>query len=188
VATRAGTAAALRRSREVPAAFADVYQSLSEPVLVYLTRRTYDPEVALELTAETFALAFAERARFRGSADAEAEGWVFAIARNLLGRWYRRGAVERRALDRLRMQVPSLAPDDYERIERLADLETLRSELAGALRRVSADQREAVRLRVVDELSYAEIAERIGLSEQSVRARVSRGLRQLALALDRSSP
>ncbi|HYZ29911.1 MAG TPA: sigma-70 family RNA polymerase sigma factor [Thermoleophilaceae bacterium] len=180
---RAGTAAALRRSREVPAAFADVYRLLSEPVLVYLTRRTYDPEVALELTAETFARAFSARRRFRGATDAEAEGWIFAIARNLLGRWYRAGAIERRAVERLQLQLPRLEPDDYERIEELAELPALRAQLAAALESLSPDQREALRLRVVEELAYDQIAAQVGVPEQTVRARVSRGLRGLAAAL-----
>jgi RNA polymerase sigma-70 factor (ECF subfamily) len=40
---------------------------------------------------------------------------------------------------------------------------------------------------VLDELPYPQIAERLGVSEQTVRARVSRGLRALAAALDRSA-
>jgi RNA polymerase sigma factor (sigma-70 family) len=185
VGTREGTAAALLRSREVPAAFSDVYRSLSEPVLVYLTRRTYDPEVALELTAETFAQAFAQRARFRGSADAEAEGWVFAIARHLLARWFRRGGIERKAVARLGMRIPPLGDDEYARIDELADLSSLRTALADALAVVPDDQREAVRLRVIEEFSYAELAGRLKVSEQTARARVSRGLRGLAAALER---
>jgi RNA polymerase sigma-70 factor (ECF subfamily) len=157
---------------------------LSEPVLVYLTRRTYDPEVALELTAETFARAFADRKRFRGNADAEAEAWIYAIARHLLARWYRRGQVERRALARLGMQVPRLEADEYERIEELAELPAMRTELAAALQALSHDQREALRLRVIDELSYEQIARRLGVPEPTVRARVSRGLRGLAAALE----
>ena len=41
-----------------------------------------------------------------------------------------------------------------------------------------------MRLRVVDELGYPAIATRLGISEQAARARVSRGLRALAGALD----
>jgi RNA polymerase sigma-70 factor (ECF subfamily) len=184
LATREGTAAALRRSRDVPAAFSDVYRLLSEPVLVYLTRRTYDPEIALELTAETFAQAFAHRRRFRGSADGEAAGWIFGIARNLLLVWFRHGRIERRAIGRLGMQIPRLGPDEYERIDELADLGQLRTALDHALGELSADQHEAVRLRVLDELPYEAVAGQLGVTEQTARARVSRGLRRLAAALD----
>jgi len=42
-----------------------------------------------------------------------------------------------------------------------------------------------LRAHVVEERSYAELAEEWGVSEQAVRARVSRGLRSLAARLDR---
>jgi RNA polymerase sigma factor (sigma-70 family) len=154
----AGTAAALRRSRDVPAAFTDVYRLLTEPVLIYFTRRTYDPEVALELTAETFARTFSSRRQFRGHTDAEAQGWVFAVARNLITRWYRDGEVEQRAVKRLGMQLPQIAPDDYERIERAAEMDARREDLSAALRALSDEQRDAVRRRVTEERPYAEIA------------------------------
>jgi DNA-directed RNA polymerase specialized sigma24 family protein len=41
-----------------------------------------------------------------------------------------------------------------------------------------------VRLRVVDELAYPVVAARLGITEQAARARVSRALRVLAVALE----
>ena len=55
----------------------------------------------------------------------------------------------------------------------------------GALAELGPEQREAVRLRVVDELGYPAVAARLGVSEQTARARVSRGLRALAAAVNR---
>jgi RNA polymerase sigma-70 factor (ECF subfamily) len=60
--------------------------------------------------------------------------------------------------------------------------------VTSALADLGAEQREAVRLRAVDELGYPAIARRLGISEQAARARVSRGLRALAAALDRHEP
>jgi RNA polymerase sigma-70 factor, ECF subfamily len=45
------------------------------------------------------------------------------------------------------------------------------------------DQREAVRLRVLEDVPYQEIARRMKITAQVARARVSRGLRALNLAL-----
>ena len=67
----------------------------------------------------------------------------------------------------------------------IAELGTLRATLAIALEDLSPEQRDAVRLRVIDELDYPAIARRLGISEDAVRARVSRGLRTLAVALTR---
>jgi DNA-directed RNA polymerase specialized sigma24 family protein len=49
---------------------------------------------------------------------------------------------------------------------------------------LSDNAREAIMLRVVDELPYSELASRLAISEQAARLRVSRGMRVLALVLD----
>ncbi|WP_028062205.1 RNA polymerase sigma factor [Solirubrobacter soli] len=79
-----------------------------------------------------------------------------------LARFFRRGKVERRALQRLGMQSPVLAPDDYERIEHEAGLPDLRARVRAGLEQISGDQQAALRLRVVDELPYDEVARRHG--------------------------
>ena len=78
-----------------------------------------------------------------------------------------------------------LEAEEQIRIEELAALGELRSAVQGALAELGPEQREAVRLRVVDELGYPAVAARLGVSEQTARARVSRGLRALAAAVDR---
>jgi RNA polymerase sigma factor (sigma-70 family) len=164
--------------------FARFYEQHGENVLRYLARRTFDVEVARDLTAETFAQAFRGRARFRGATDADAAAWLYAIVRHLLSRYVRTGVVERKATRRLGIQLPVLTDDDYDRVVQLAGLSDARAAVAEEFGRLRADQQDAVRLRIVDELSYEEIAVRLAISESTARARVSRGLRQLAAALD----
>ena len=179
---------ALRRSAREPEAFVRFYDEHSENVLVYLARRVYEPEVAVDLTAEVFARAFAARARFRGSTDGQAAAWLYRIARRELARYFRKGAVERRALTRLGLQTPRLDEEQLGRIEELAQLEDLRSALRAGLERLSQTHREALGLRIVEQLSYREVASRLDISEQAARARVSRGLKALAKALDHTNP
>jgi RNA polymerase sigma factor (sigma-70 family) len=165
-------------------AFVRFYEHHAESLLVFFTRRVYQPEVALDLTAETFAQAFRSRKRFRGHLEAEAAAWLYAIARHLLAAYLRRGKAERKALDKLGIDVPELSQDEYKRVEELADLSGLRAGVAAGLARISPDHRQALELRIVNELPYAEVARRLGVSETTARARVSRGLRALAKALD----
>ena len=174
----------LGRSVRSPRLFADFYAEHSADVLVFFVRRTLDVEIARDLTAETFAEAFEDRGRFRGKTEEEARGWLFGIARHLLSRYVRRGAVERRAVERLGIRVPPVSHDDHDRIAELAGLDDLRSGIAAALENLGVDQREAIELRVVAELPYPEVARRLDVSEQTARARVSRGLRALADALE----
>jgi RNA polymerase sigma-70 factor (ECF subfamily) len=96
--------------------------------------------------------------------------------------------VERHALVRYGFSTRELADDEITEIEHAAELDELRATLALALRTLTADQRCAVQLRVVEELSYPEVARRIGITEATARARVSRGLRALTSALESAPP
>jgi RNA polymerase sigma factor (sigma-70 family) len=161
-----------------------LYRAHAQQLLRFFLRRTLQPEVAVDLVGETFAQAFSDRAKFRGREDGEALAWIFGIARHELSDYFRRGVVERRALARLGVQARPFTDGDFERIEAIASLDSLRVALAESLADLSSDQREAVQLRIVEERSYPELARTLGISEQTARARVSRALRTLAKATE----
>jgi len=58
-------------------------------VLLFLARRTLDADVAVELTAETCALALSSWRRLRELAPEQARAWLFTVARRLYGRYLR---------------------------------------------------------------------------------------------------
>lgn len=174
---------ALVRARTDADAFAEYYDLYASRVLRFFLRRVLDPELAFDLSCEVFAAAWQHRFQFRGSSAEEEQGWLFGIARNELSQYWRRGRLERTAMQRL--DIPRLALEDAA-LERLADLSELEHrlpDLQEAMRRLPDEQRQAVELRVVDEQSYAEIAYALTVSQEVVRARVSRGLRSLARML-----
>jgi RNA polymerase sigma-70 factor (ECF subfamily) len=172
----------LLASRDEPGAFVELYRRHAEDVLRYFARRTLDPEAAAELTAETFAEAFASRASYR-DVGVNGVAWIYGIARHQLGRFFRAGRVDAEARKKVGIPVRALASEDYERIEDLVDFEPIRQALREALDTLEADQREALRLRVIDSLPYAEVARRLGCGDAAARQRVSRGLRKLGLVL-----
>jgi RNA polymerase sigma factor (sigma-70 family) len=165
-------------------AFSEIYRREGESVLIFLTRRTWDGETAVELTAETFALALRSWRTLGALGPEQQRAWLFTVAQRLLSRYLRRTTVERRAVQRLGMQIPPVEHDDLLLIERRAGLPELRRTVALELARLNSTQREALRLRVVEECSYEEISRQLGVSQQTVRARVSRGLRALGRALE----
>jgi RNA polymerase sigma factor (sigma-70 family) len=183
-----GPAAHLKLAVSEPGAFTGVYDAFASDMLVFFVRRTFDVEVARDLTAETFAQAFESRRKFRGTSDGEAVGWLYAIARHQLSHYARRGLVQRRSIERLGIQVPNVADDDYERVIELAGLADLRGRVAAASGVLPAPQRDVLRLRVVDEHTYPDVAAMLGVSEQTARARVSRALRRLADVLENPTP
>ncbi len=156
-----------------------LYDRHAEGMLAFFARRTFAPEVAVDLLAETFAAAFEDRAQFRGRDEAAAKAWLYGIARHELMDYFRRGQVERKALTRLGVDRRALTDHEYDRIEELAASADLRRQVAGELASLPADQREAVRLRVVEERTYPELAATLGITEPTARARVSRALRAL---------
>jgi RNA polymerase sigma-70 factor (ECF subfamily) len=165
-------------SRDDPRAFRELYDRWAERLLAYFYRRVFDAEVAADLLAETFAVAYERRGRFRDVGKPGA-AWLYGIAAKELSHWFRRQEVERRAVRRLGIEVPPLDDDSIARIEALADATAHREALADAMALMTGGEREAVELRVVGELAYAEIAARLDCSEGTARQRVHRGLARL---------
>jgi RNA polymerase sigma factor (sigma-70 family) len=157
-------------------AFARLYDSHADEILGFFVRRTFDPEVSMDLVAETFAAGFADRRRFRGCSDADAVGWLYGIARHRLADYLRRGRAERRTLRRLGFERRPLNDGEYQRIEELAGLGEVRGAIEIALAGLATEHRAALRLRVVEERSYRDVAAALGVTEQTARARVSRAL------------
>jgi RNA polymerase sigma factor (sigma-70 family) len=166
-----------------PEGFVPFYQAEAEAVLMFLTRRTLDGEVALDLTAETFAQAWIGWPRVRTDSEEEMRAWLYTIARRQLGRYLRRGHAQRTALRRLGIRMPPAHEDDLAAIEAAAGVESFRPALAAGLQLLSADQRDALQLRVIEEMPYEEVAVRLGISEPTARARVSRALRAMQHSL-----
>jgi RNA polymerase sigma-70 factor (ECF subfamily) len=178
----------LSASRRDPAAFAAFYREQHPAVLRFFARRVIDAEGALDLTAETFAQAYMSRRRFRGETDQQARAWLFAIAQRRLSDYLRRGYAERRAMAKLGLERPVVEPDDLARVEELGEMRAVRELLVRQLEDLPAGCREAVRLRVIDELSYAEVAARLTISETAARMRVSRALGQLRTTMAPQAP
>ena len=168
----------LRSSRE-PEVFGALFERHAEPMLAFFARRTLDAEAAAELVAETFAEAFSSRSRFRDQ-GVDGAGWLYGIGKHLLSRYFRAGAVEARARRRLGMPERTVNDDDYERIEELIDFERVGDVILEALSTLPEDQREAVRLRVIDGRSY-----RRGRGNPRMHGADGSGSRQSRAATDR---
>jgi RNA polymerase sigma-70 factor (ECF subfamily) len=172
------------RARERPETFGEVFREYHPAVLRFLAQRTFDPEVATDLMAETFAHMLANLDGFDGRSDEQGRVWMWTIARNLLNDWYRRASVEKRYVERVGVEPRPLDSDEYERIEELADFRGLREVVREKMSGLKPVDRQVVQLRVVDERSYHEIGEMLGLTTPAVKIRVSKTLRELAVVLN----
>jgi RNA polymerase sigma factor (sigma-70 family) len=155
-------------------AFAAFYRRWLPAITSYHLRRTRAREVAFDLTAETFAAVVTGCGRFDPSRG-PAAAWLFQIAEHKLIDSLRRARVESSARRRLGLEPVTLEDEDLARVEELASLGD-DGYVERLLRDLPPEQRDAVRARVLDERSYAEIAGELHCSEAVVRQRVHRGL------------
>jgi RNA polymerase sigma factor (sigma-70 family) len=177
----------LRASARDPDAFGEFYDRHGSFLLAFFQRRIRCPEIAADLTAETFAQAFVARRRYRDT-GAPALAWLLGIARLVLAVSLRRRGIEDKG--RRELGLVSLPLDDLsiERIEQLAETTEVWARVQSALDQLSPDTVRAIELRAIDELPYAQVARRLGCSEGAARVRVRRGLKRLADAVDPVDP
>ena len=165
-------------------ALATLYRRWAGPVLRFLERMVRERATAEELTQETFVRVHGARERY--SAEARFSTWLFRIARNLA----------LNELDRARNKTAHLSTDaparsDDERpvltlvaggagVDELAEARRDRSRVEAELARLPERQRTALWLAAVEGHSYAEIAEVLETTTQSVKALVHRARATLA--------
>lgn len=135
---------------------------------------TDDRTAAEDLVQEAFIRLARTAHRIRDTDKAAA--YLRSIVVNLARDHNRRGLVS------LRHRPPEAG--DEPSAEETASVEESRREVVEALRRLPRRQRECVALRYYLELSIEEIAEALGVSANSVKTHLKRGLRGLATVLE----
>ena len=142
---------------------------------------TYDE--AEDLTQEIFLKVFRSLGTFDRRANFQT--WLISVSRNLCIDRYRSGRRDRevfaREVDAATVQAESAGPSAQARIETQDRVALLRE----ALRDLSPALRTAVLLRDIHELSYQEIAARLGIAEGTVKSRINRGRAELARQIER---
>lgn len=165
----------IRAAESDAAAFAELYRRHASTVHGWFRRRL--EWAASDLTAESFAQAWLSRRSFRDEADGSALPWLLGIARNVARESARRNEVETRARRRLGLTTDLASEDGYGAVE---DRLSPSAALTDALETLTDHEREALELRVVNELSYDDLADRLGVRPAAARLRVSRALRRLS--------
>lgn len=158
-------------------AIAAVYLEVAPGLRGFLLRRVHHGEVADDLVEQTFVELIEGCARIRGDGRS-LRAWLYRAARNNLHDWRKRA--ERRSDHELTPEraaaIVDPAPEPVEHVTRGA----LDAQVVAALAALTPEQREVVELRLVAELSTAQVAEVTGRTVGAVKALQHRGVRRLA--------
>lgn len=152
------------------AEFISLHAAQHERVLHYVLRRVGDLDVARELTADVFRIAW-QKSEHEPTTEVP---WLFAVARNVIGNEYRGRRRRRELLFKLAEGVRAAAEPSG------ADVEATVAETLGKLR---PRDREILMLHFWDRLSTAEVAASLGCTENNVGVRLHRAKRAFAAAL-----
>lgn len=150
----------------------NLYREIHPKVYAFFYVKTGSQSVAEDLTQDTFYEAMKSYHSFRKQASIKT--WVFSIARNLLYKYYRSNKYKKHLEKRLVLahDHPLLLEDAY----LLKEESTL---LLKCIESLDELRREIVTLRVFGELSFKEIGELVGKSENYARVHFHRAKLQL---------
>jgi RNA polymerase sigma factor (sigma-70 family) len=174
---------AILASAGAPAGFAAIFDRHFDAVHAYLQRRV-GPDLADELSAQTFLVAFDKRGSY-DSAQLDARPWLLGIATNLLRRHHRDEVRQLRAYAR---SVADPVLDSFEGVETRLDASKMRRQLVDALTDVPGEELDVLLLYAWAELSYPEIARALDIPVGTVRSRLSRARGRIRAALDVVQP
>jgi RNA polymerase sigma factor (sigma-70 family) len=161
--------------------FAELMQRWELPVKAVIARIVLNASEAEDLAQETFVRLWQHRASF--AAGRSVKPWILGIAvnlaRNRLRWWKRRPCV---ALEEWTETAHTLKPEEYTGTSVLEQGERAEA-VRNAIATLPGEFREALVLFEYEQMSYAEVADALGVSAKAVENRIARAREKLRVAL-----
>jgi RNA polymerase sigma-70 factor (ECF subfamily) len=165
----------MTRAKHDVTAFAEIYERYVDRIHAYCYHRTHDPDLAIDLTQQTFLRAVQAVPRFTPVATSSVRSWLFTIAHNLVVDTYRTArpvdSLHRPGHD-MEVSTGDLSPADE------AMISARRKELFVAIAKLSPLQQQVIECRLAG-LSGPEIADRLGMPLPRIKSAQYRAYRVL---------
>jgi RNA polymerase sigma-70 factor (ECF subfamily) len=161
-------------------AFGELYDRYVDLVYRYIYYRVGTPQLAEDLTSETFLRALRRISSFTWQGR-DVGAWFVTIARNLIADHYKSGRY------RLEMTTDDIVETGSKLVEdgpESAVLESMQNKvLLEAVKQLGAEQQECIVLRFLQGLSVAETAQAMGKNDGAIKALQYRAIRSLGRLL-----
>lgn len=156
-------------------AFAELVRRTHEETYALARRLVSNDDDALDVVQDAYLRAYRALPNFRG--DAQFTTWMYRITANCASTYL--GRRRRHQHEELgdHLEVPDTRPESDPATA--ADSSNLRSRLEQAVSELPPRLRAVVVLRDIYDLSHAEIAEHLGISESAAKVRLHRARRRL---------
>jgi RNA polymerase sigma-70 factor, ECF subfamily len=158
-------------------ALAELYACYQQPLFRYLLQLTPDYGLAEEMLQDTFVAVWKSARTFEGRSSVQT--WLISIARRQAHNTLRRRkllTVDEAELEEMASKEPE--PEDF------ALASVARDELVAAFKQLASLHREIIVLIFIEELSYPEVANVLGIPVGTVKSRLSNAKRMLRRLLD----
>jgi RNA polymerase sigma factor (sigma-70 family) len=150
-------------------AFSLIHAKYAKNILAFVLRHVRDRSIAEDLTQEVFLRLFRFRRYYRpGHAFSS---WLWTIARNVVSDWFRKASNREPAHSAHEGNEfhPEQIPSHHPCAESLLERKTQRQQLVTVMKQLTKLQRRVLRMRIIKQLSYDEIAKKLGLSLSAVK-------------------
>ncbi len=154
------------------AEFERLYRANVEAVTAYFARRSAEPQVVADLTADTFVAVITSFGSF-DPRKGTARSWVFGIARNVYAAYCQAHSQQQHKLLRLAGRR-DLGPDQVEELLDRIDAQRAGRDLVTGLATLPERDRAVVELVDIAGLAPKEAAAALGLTPGAVRMRLMR--------------
>lgn len=160
-------------------AFTQLYDATYDKVYSYLARRCQQPELAQDLTAETYFKALKGLSKFQLRSGIPFMAWLYRIASNELNMYFRQQHKYRFVELEHHPEVAALKTvPNYE-----IRLDQEQAVIQKALQRLKSIDQTIVALHFFEEKTVTEIADLLNQREGTIRVRLSRALKKMRTQL-----